>query len=119
MKEREREREEQGERRRLVCTLRTEHSTLSLSLGVLSPSLSLFLSSLSLVPLFADMAPKPSAMTVKQLHAALKKKKIDFGKAKKAELVAMLEAAQAASEGGGAGPVSRGCVFFLGLKPRV
>jgi hypothetical protein len=51
------------------------------------------------------MDPKLSSMTVKQLQAALKKRKIDFGKAKKAELVALLEASEAA--GGGAGPVSR------------
>lgn len=40
------------------------------------------------------MAPKASSsMTVKQLQAALKKKKIDFDKkAKKAELVELLEA---------------------------
>ena len=48
------------------------------------------------------MAPKASAMTVKQLQAALKKK-IAFEKtARKPELVALLEASE---EGGG--PVRR------------
>ena len=56
------------------------------------------------------MAPKKDfkQLTVKQLQVALKKKKIDYGKAKKAELVAMLEEAEARGDGtgGSAGPVS-------------
>ena len=52
------------------------------------------------------MPPKvpssPSAMTVKQLKTALKKRKIDFdAKAKKAELVELLESAMGSRGGGG------------------
>ena len=102
----------------LTATHYSEPTSASLSLSLslsLFPSLFPSLSFLSLLPLFFSfsslpaMAPKASSMTVKQLQAALKKKKIDFDKkAKKAELVELLEA----SEGGGAGPV-RSCFYIF------
>jgi len=58
------------------------------------------------------MAPKAASMTVKQLQAALKKKKVDYDKkAKKAELVALLEASEASGAGGAGTVRGRGFVY--------